>query len=32
MPSNRALTAANTNRGEYVGMGTAAYAPTGQLI
>jgi hypothetical protein len=32
MPTNRTLTAANTNRGEYVGLGNAAYAPTGNLI
>lgn len=32
MPANRTLTSANTNRGEYVGLGNGAYAPTGQLI
>lgn len=32
MPSNRTLTAANTNRGEYVGLAPAAYAAGGILV
>ena len=31
MPSNRTLTAANTNRGEYVGLRANSYEPTGRL-